>query len=319
MGALFSSLKSSSSEITPINLKVNLTNPTPNSNENSHANITEFLDTSNGLLEKFKKYKGCSEEIRQAISFPTDENHLIAWSALQDPINLTVKLYRYSLSLEKSLVELLEFLCQNNNIHGSLEENQYSTKLLLDALGYAFKFDELKTKNSDIQNDFSFYRRSISKFKMMEKGLKETDLTISDEEANHLSLFLAHHTPMFNTVSQTIKALVAKNPPIQGKLEKLFSGLVGISYHKISEPSTDSELRENLLRALVSSTILYDNLRPEGMFAKGTTCDIKSIVKTIQGHGGRNTEHLMNGLRFNLVHLNDKVTPKHARALLGVN
>jgi len=54
--------------------------------------------------------------------------------------------------------------------------------------------------NPAIQNDFSYYRRSLAKMKMTNRA---GDIKIKDELANRMSLFFAYPTPMMKVLTDS--------------------------------------------------------------------------------------------------------------------
>ena len=54
--------------------------------------------------------------------------------------------------------------------------------------------------NPAIQNDFSYYRRTLNRMKLSKKDL---NISIRDELANRMSLFFAYPTPMMNVINET--------------------------------------------------------------------------------------------------------------------
>lgn len=54
--------------------------------------------------------------------------------------------------------------------------------------------------NPGIQNDFSYYRRSLAKMKMTNRA---GDIKIKDELANRMSLFFAYPTPMMRVLTDS--------------------------------------------------------------------------------------------------------------------
>lgn len=54
--------------------------------------------------------------------------------------------------------------------------------------------------NPAIQNDFSYYRRTLNRMKLSKKDL---NIKIRDELANRMSLFFAYPTPMMKVLSET--------------------------------------------------------------------------------------------------------------------
>jgi hypothetical protein len=54
--------------------------------------------------------------------------------------------------------------------------------------------------NPAIQNDFSYYRRTLNRMKLSKKDM---NIKIRDELANRMSLFFAYPTPMMKVLSET--------------------------------------------------------------------------------------------------------------------
>lgn len=54
--------------------------------------------------------------------------------------------------------------------------------------------------NPGIQNDFSYYRRTLNRMKLSKK---DTNIKIRDELANRMSLFFAYPTPMMKVLSDS--------------------------------------------------------------------------------------------------------------------
>ncbi|CAG8789263.1 15451_t:CDS:2, partial [Acaulospora morrowiae] len=88
-----------------------------------------------------------------------------AWQAVQPAVAKLKRYYEYSTSLENIMPDLLKALCEGN-VRKNVEQNQALTKLLADILDFAFEFDYLKMKTPSIQNDFSYYRRTLSRGKL---------------------------------------------------------------------------------------------------------------------------------------------------------
>jgi hypothetical protein len=82
-----------------------------------------------------------------------------------------------------------------------LPRYQATSTLLSHVLDFAIEFDLLKMTNSNLQNDFSYYRRTVSRLKQQQQQV------ISDEIANKMSLFFANATPVLKSL---IDGLVAQ-------------------------------------------------------------------------------------------------------------
>jgi len=168
-------------------------------------------------------------------------------------------------------------------------------------------------KTPSIQNDFSYYRRTLSRGKFA----NETDLKtamIEDELANRISLFYAYPTPMLKTVTDVTALFVTKNDLSRSVCECL-SRLAAACYHAVTKKRT--QRTDFFLRVMVVSIILYDHIDPQGAFNKQSPINIKSSVKAIQTHGINECSNLMSALRFNTKHLNDETTPKNIKQLLS--
>lgn len=107
-----------------------------------------------------------------------------------------------------------------------LETQQALVKQFSCLLDFVLKFDELKMLNPSIQNDFSFYRRTINRIRSPNPNHK-TDLMgiedLSPEFANRMSLFYANATPMLNSLANSTLNFVTSNPllPIENITETL--------------------------------------------------------------------------------------------------
>ncbi len=71
-----------------------------------------------------------------------------------------------------------------------------------EVIEFALKFDGIKMMKPAIQNDFSYYRRSMGKRELDE-------LTVSSEDANTISLFLAASSPMINVLTKVLLRVVS--------------------------------------------------------------------------------------------------------------
>jgi len=100
--------------------------------------------------------------------------------------------------LEKVVPKILDELCSGEmSPTQHLDAQQALVKQLAEILEFVLKFDELKMKTPAIQNDLSYYRRSIMRSKMANNEMKnDGEEMISYDVANRMSLFYAHATPM---------------------------------------------------------------------------------------------------------------------------
>lgn len=76
-----------------------------------------------------------------------------------------------------------------------MSRKQALARQIGEVIEFALKFDGIKMMKPAIQNDFSYYRRSMGKRELDE-------LTVSSEDANTISLFLAASSPMINVLTK---------------------------------------------------------------------------------------------------------------------
>lgn len=76
-------------------------------------------------------------------------------------------------------------------------------------------------KTPAIQNDFSYYRRTVSRQQISGQGLNLS--SISSDLANRMSLFYAHATPMLKVLSEATSRFVEDNSdiPVENTTETL--------------------------------------------------------------------------------------------------
>jgi hypothetical protein len=107
-----------------------------------------------------------------------------------------------------------------------LETQQALVKQLAEILDFVLKFDDLKMTNPSIQNDFSYYRRTVSRLRIANQEnsiFTENNVSISNEVANKMSLFYANATPMLKVLSDATSEFVKHNKqlPIENTTETL--------------------------------------------------------------------------------------------------
>lgn len=229
---------------------------------------------------------------------------------------------------ERGIPMLLNVLCKDGGTTKDLDGHPGLTRLFAEILDFVFEFDYLKIRNPTIQNDFSFYRRTLQRGRESRTAAKTTaptndqsDLRLAineDDLANRISLFIAYPTPMLKCVIDTTTKYVESNQLVKCTSEWLASiwaacyQTLNTNYKKANNNSVDTFC----LKVMVVSIILYDHIDPNGAFAKNSPINVKSSLKTIQNVNQINrqeqssTSNLICALRYNSKHLNDESTPK---------
>ncbi|CAF99471.1 unnamed protein product, partial [Tetraodon nigroviridis] len=127
--------------------------------------VSAVLEEAHGILAELQSYNGAGQEIREAIQNPGDlALQEKAWNAVCPLVAKLKRFYEFSLRLENALRSLLEALTSPPYAPMQhLEREQALAKQFAEILHFTLSFDELKMTNPAIQNDFSYYRRTISR------------------------------------------------------------------------------------------------------------------------------------------------------------
>jgi len=176
--------------------------------------------------------------------------------------------------------------------------------------------------NPAIQNDFSYYRRTLNRMKLSKKDM---NLTIRDELANRMSLFFAYPTPMMNALSETTVKFLNEDSDSGVPKENVSDALAtmaNVCQHMIEEKTFPSEETNLLcLRAMTGAIILYDHLHPQGAFHKKSPINMRGCIQVLKNYppsgGSSPAAGLLNALRFTTKHLNDVDTPGSIKQLLA--
>jgi len=244
--------------------------------------------------------------IQKALSNPNQENEKNAWDALIPSIEGLKQIYEYSDELMAAAQSLLNSLCKPNS---SLENQQALAKQLCDMFNFVLQFDDKKMINPNVNNDFSYFRRSIAKIK--NAGYK---INIPDDKANKMSLFYAYPTPMMNMLSSRIE-------PGNGSSKEnivlglsLFANVCLNMVEKDRFPEKDTNVY--CLRAMTSAIILCDHLAENGVFCRRSPINIKNAVVLLKSKENVfETTGLINSLKYTSKHLKDEETPESIKDL----
>jgi len=303
-------------------------NATPNSpNETTVYNeVSAVLDRGPGILEQFHKYKGCSDEIKAAISKPTPSNEQAAWEAVSNVVVNLKKYYDFSMELQGCANSLIVALTKVNPLQ-SLNDQQALAKLLADLIDFVLRFDELKMKRPQLQNDFSHYRRMVSrKSKDPNATSNSSSVEINEETANRMSLFFASSTPMLTAVANQCKSMSqGGNIEVSQRISDLFSTMANVCHQMVSsEKITSKETKLFCLRAMTGAIIIYDHVHPLGAFSKKSAIKIKpaiNILKTFEAPASpdapTSTTALVNALKFTTLTLHKPTTPASIKSMLS--
>jgi len=317
MGALISIIGGREKITIDIFLDFEASEPQTDKEKEIHSAVAETLNKAEQIQEKLTAYKGCEEFIRAAISKPSEETDKAAWAAILPAVETLQEFYEFSVEVEKIYPRLLTSLFQaEDDLKRNLEGQQSLAKQLADIFDFALRFDDKKMLNPGIQNDFSYYRRSLSRIKMTNKG---AEIKIKDELANRMSLFFAYPTPMMKVLTDTTVAFLKNEPCPINKPQVIagFSLMANVCLDMV-EKNKFTNVKTNMfcLRGMTGSIVLVDHLDPLGAFHKRSAINVKGAITKLKTFTDDGTEGLLNALRYTTVHLNDAETPPTIKLLL---
>jgi len=319
MGQLLSYL-SSGREAVDIFLDFENASPTSDEEKQIYDAVATVLDKSSVILDALHNYSGCEEFIRKAITHPSTESEEEAWNSVLPAVDQLKTFYDFSLELEQCFPRLLGSLCKNDP-KASLASQQALAKQLANVFDFVLRFDDLKMVNPAIQNDFSYYRRTLNRMKVLKK---DVNISIRDELANRMSLFFAYPTPMMNVINETTVKFLSQDQTIpRDNVTNALGTMANVCQEMVEKKKFESDQTNMFcLRSMTGSIILFDHLNVPGAFSKKSPINIKGCITVLKNfhpntpNAKISTDGLLNALRFTTIHLNDAETPANIKHLL---
>ncbi|KAI9178930.1 hypothetical protein H9P43_005592 [Blastocladiella emersonii ATCC 22665] len=317
MGQLLALLRSSDPPSAPL-ATVNLIDPAVSALEQELLNaVTAILQRSPAVLAGLKEYHGCDQAIRAAISTPNTQTETEAWNAVVPCVVRLREYYEYATQIEQILPQILAKFCAPTNggvnVQANLEANQATAKAFADLLSFSWEFDEVKMGKPAIQNDFSYYRRTVSRTRSNPAAPTAATLPVPDELANRMSLFYAYPSPFLKLMTDTVAAYVTQHSLADAVAASLLL-IATVCQNAVNTQSSVPALFA--LRVMTGCLVMYDFIHPVGLFPKASEVNMRVFVRTIQTHGGSASETLLNSLRYSTKTFNSQDVPKATKALL---
>jgi len=305
------------SPATNVDFFVDFENPKASEQESDlNDKLSVVLDRSPIILDKLLRYSGCEEYIRKAITSPGNETEEAAWNAVLPAVDQLQEFFNYALELEGIFPKLLTALCKDTT-KSSIQNQQALAKQLASIFDFVLRFDDAKMTNPAIQNDFSYYRRTLNRMKISKK---EMNISIRDELANRMSLFFAYPTPMMKVIGDsTTKFLSSADCTVPRENVSAALGLMAnVCQQMVFNKKFASDATNMFcLRAMSGAIILFDHIDAQGAFTKKSGINIRGCVNVLKSYTTSPTDGLLNALRFTTIHLNDPQTPNQIKQLLN--
>jgi len=283
-------------------------------NEGKESEIFEkvkpLLDRTGEILEQLKTYSGCAEFIKLAVRNPSTENDIAAWNAVVPAVNMLKDFFDYYSAFKDGLVQLLEYATRENDPHEILQESLGVTRLIVSMLDFIIKFDELKMGKASIQNDFSFYRRSMNRMKRGAVELNVSSPPVNDEVANRMSLFFAYPNPFTKALIDEL----SRNKSIpREQLTSVFANVANACKENANKNESNEAARKEknfvLFRSMVAAIMFYDYTSVTGVFAKKSEVDVEGCIQALRKYQNDSTD-LLNTIRYGTKTFNNDTTPR---------
>jgi len=276
--------------------------------------VNDALKDSKAHIDLLNNYSGCEETIRKALNDPSPKTEMAAWKAVCKAVEQLHGFYLFSLALESVWPKILDAICQDDPV-ASVQTHLALTEQLAHVFDFTFHFDQGKMVNPAIQNDFSYFRRVLTRMRNSDKDAVK-DVKVDEEVANKMSFFFAYPTPMMKVL---IDATTSFDKSAHHRLVGGLSLISNLCLKALSEPQNIDESKATLyLSAMTGCIILVDHLLDEGAFNNKSPIRIKSAVAALKNNTLQiSTDSLVNSLRFTTLHLNDPQTMPAITKLLS--
>uniref|UniRef100_A0A158R4Q3 CYRIA-B_Rac1-bd domain-containing protein n=1 Tax=Syphacia muris TaxID=451379 RepID=A0A158R4Q3_9BILA len=336
--------------VSKVNVFLDFENAAPSEAEMQlFAVAEELLQEAETVLEDINAYgDGASSEIRIAIQRPNDKNAQQNAFVILDGLAQRIRrYYELSTKIEQIFPPLLSGLCSGTLPPAEqIDSSQATCRQFARLIDFVLLFDSLKMRTPALQNDFSFYRRSMSRevkysFELLEvkshifclfifyvfmyfiigKVKIGGPYSLSLELANTISLFLANPTPMLTALTTAACRFIEGNGgALESNATSTLATIVQVCQFMVETEENWERLSEYhrlfTVRLMVGTIILFDHIDRSGAFCKDSLIDIKSVVETLKAEFKPDLAlDLLNSLRYNAKHLNDTSTPKSIRTL----
>lgn len=291
--------------------------PKTSEEEALYESMHQVLSKAEGFMKEVKEYKSAENLIRKAIQEPTEENSAEAWRTVSPIVGKLRGFFKYAQELDAAMPKILAQLAKSPiGESGYPDLSECMVKQFCDIVSFAFEFDGIKIRNPSIQNDFAYYKRSITKMQLKPDEIEK--LPANHEQAALMSMFYALTNPMLTGLCNATQGLVGKS---EYKLDRMLDTMIEVTIRMLENAKTQSkfespeEMIVYLLRVMTGLIIIYDHVNSNGAFHKKSPVDMKAAINVLKSK--KDTEFLIDAIRYNTKHFNDEGTPPKIKQLLA--
>eukprot|EP00461_Guttulinopsis_vulgaris_P003377 UN03378 len=268
------------------------------------------------MFLKIRDYAGASEEMRLAMSQPTEDNEIRAFHKLLTNVDAISHIFNFCTAIEQIVPPMFHSLCGSPppncdaNQRSELALNASTTKVAvmqraIDILSFVITFDAVRIQKPLVANDFSYYRRLLPKYQH-HPAIPPNLVRVHDEDASVIALFTGLYNPLFSAVKKAVQIStnstgtpisclpsmggsgvnngpgIGGGPMVNTVLAVIANScLFAIKTALASGKSNDDEAILNAARAMAVALVLYDHNSDLGAFSKRSTIRSKDIVELL--------------------------------------
>lgn len=282
----------------------------PNDKERSLVQeLAETLALAKAELKTYENYKDCNGIIRKAMGDPTPANLDQAFNEVHDNVVGIKELMNTADKLAVAFVKTIRSFTNNEDEKQGIQEQPATARIFAEILDIVMQFDEIKMRTPGLQNDFSYYRRNLSKH-------SEKQLTVREEDANYISLFIAQASPLMHRLVEKLTSETKNDEVFSQKVQKLIATISNVCLHLVKNNLTPNEEISMLcVRAMVGTIVVYDKTFSEGAFSSSSGINFKGAVTLVCKNYAK-PRTLVNALQYATVHLHDETTPSSIATML---
>eukprot|EP01083_Nonionella_stella_P270976 917852_1 len=255
--------------------------------QDAYDNVLVLSSKKYKILENLRNYKPSTAYLREAISSRTPEAEESAFMMVNASARIVQEFYLFSKEMQTIAQDILLALTpkasdRRSSVSGrrdslSMLSRAAITYRLAELFDFALRFDRMKMLEPGLQNDFSFYRRSLHK-----ESMQHLQPAVGDDDASFISLFLAGHIPMLTVLCTAAKEAYRQDPSVTDNVARFCNQCYFVLRNKVLiQKEVDSEAVDMLLHAMVGALILYDHVEPEGVFQKRSPVSSKLICQLL--------------------------------------
>lgn len=268
------------------------------------------------MYQRISNYAGANEEMRLAMSTPTEENEIRAFHKLLQNVDSISHIFNFCTAIEQIIPPIFHNLCGQPPQQCELQQRQElavnaaTTKVAVlqravDILAFVITFDSMRIQKPLVANDFSYYRRLLPKYQH-HPAIPPDLVRVHDEDASVIALFTGLFNPLFTALKKAVQISSQSNgTPIKCLTSMGGSGvndgpgigggpmvttvlavianscLFTIKNALQAGKSPQDEQIINTARAMTVALVLYDCSFDLGAFSKRSTVRSKEIVELV--------------------------------------